>query len=223
MRKLIFALPALLLLASCGGGNTETATTTTEQAAASHTGDEFTIDTTATAITWKAAHKGGLAPRWGNINVSSGAVFIESDSLKGGEFVISMASLHVDSASVSEKDKKASDLEGHLKSADFFDVANMPTAKFQITKVEPFTGDKSTSLQADPNYLISGNLTLKDSTLNVTFPAKVEVTGSNVVANAKFIIDRTAWGLNYKTEGSPENWAISKDVEVGFSLKAAKK
>ncbi len=134
-----------------------------------------------------------------------------------------MASLAVDPASVTEKDKKAADLEGHLKSADFFDAANAPTANFVITKVEPYTGDNQCNLLADPNYLISGNLTLKDSTVNVTFPAKVDVTESSVTANAKFVIDRTAWGVNYKTEGSPENWMISKDVEIGFSLKATKK
>jgi len=223
MRKLIAALPALFFLASCGGTNSDNATTTTEQAAVSQVGDALSIDTNTTSITWKATHKGGLAPRWGTISVSSGEVFTDKDSLKGGEFVISMASLRADAESVTEKDKKAADLEGHLKSADFFDAEKIPTAKFVITKVESYKGDKQNSLVTDPNYLISGNLTLKDSTVNVTFPAKVDVTESNVSADAKFIIDRTAWGLNYKTEGSPENWMISKDVEIGFSLKASKK
>jgi len=223
MKRLIVALSTLFFLASCGGTNSDKATTTDKQVAASQVGDALDIDTIATSVTWKATHKGGLAPRWGTIRVSSGTVSIENDSLKGGQFVLSMASLRVDTASVTEKDKKASDLEGHLKSADFFNVAKVPTAKFVITKVEPYTGDKQTSLLRDPNILISGNLTLKDSTLNVTFPAKVQVTKSSVSANAKFIIDRTAWGINYKAEGSPENWIISKDVEIGLSLKAIKK
>jgi hypothetical protein len=34
------------------------------------------------------------------------------------------------------------------------------------------------------------------------------------------VIDRSAWGINYKTEGSPENWTISKDIEIGLILKA---
>jgi len=132
-----------------------------------------------------------------------------------------MNALYVDPASVTEKDKKSTDLEGHLKSADFFDVAKSPAAKFVITKVEAFSG-QATALLADPNYLISGNLTLKDSTLNVTFPAKVQVTASAVNATAKFVIDRTAWGINYKAEGSPENWIISKDVEIGLTISAKK-
>ncbi|RZK66758.1 MAG: YceI family protein [Pedobacter sp.] len=222
MRKLFFALPALFLLASCGGSSTDNAKTTTEQTAAAQKGETLTLDTAGTSVDWKAAHKGGLAPRWGKISVDSGSISVDKDSLSGGEFVINLGSLKVDPASVTEKDKKASDLEGHLKSPDFFDVAKYPTAKFVITKVEPFSGTQTSNLLKDPNYLISGNLTLKDSTLNITFPSKVEVSATGVTATAKFVIDRSAWGINYKAEGSPENWMISKDVEIGLNLKAKK-
>lgn len=223
MKKLFIALPALFILAACGGSNSDGSKVTTEQNAAAQTGDSYAIDTASTSVSWKAAHKGGLAPRWGTIKVDSGSVSVNNDSLSGGQFAINLNSLKVDPASVTEKDKKASDLEGHLKNQDFFDVAKFHHAKFVITKVAPFSGDKNASLVPDPNYLISGNLTLKDSTLNVTFPAKVEVSKSNVNASAKFVIDRSAWGINYKAEGSPENWIISKDVEIGLSLSANKK
>lgn len=222
MRKLFFALPALLLLASCGGSSSNNAETTTEQTATEQKGDSFAVDTVTTVVDWKAAHKGGMAPRWGKIKVTSGTISVDNDVITGGEFVVDMASLSVDPASVTEEGKKATDLEGHLKSPDFFDVAKAPTAKFVITKVAPYTAGKESSLIADANYLISGNLTLKDSTLNVTFPAKVQVAGTTVTASAKFVIDRTAWGINYKTEGSPENWMISKDVEIGITLNAKK-
>jgi len=221
MRKLLFALPALFLLASCGGSSNNSATTT-EQTAAEQKGAIYQIDTLTTAVDWKGAHKGGLAPRWGKISVSSGTISVANDSISGGEFVVNMSSLTVDPASVTEEGKKAADLEGHLKSADFFDVAKAPTAKFVITKVEPYAASQGASLIPDPNYSISGNLTLKDKTLNVTFPAKVAVSATAVTATAKFVIDRSAWGINYKTEGSPENWMISKDVEIGLNISAKK-
>lgn len=222
MRKLLFALPSLFLLASCGGSSNDNAKTTTEQTAAAQSGEAYALDTVGTKVDWKAAHKGGLAPRWGKISITSGTVSVNNDSLSSGEFTINLASLYVDPASVTEKDKKASDLEGHLKSPDFFDVAKFPTARFVITKVEPFTGEQPSSLLTDPNYFISGNLTLKDSTVNITFPAKVVITATGLTASAKFIIDRSSWGINYKAEGSPENWAISKDVEIGLTLQAKK-
>ncbi|RZM19682.1 MAG: YceI family protein [Pedobacter sp.] len=208
-------------MASCGGSSNNSATTT-EQTAAEQKGESFAIDTLTTSVDWKGAHKGGLAPRWGKINVGLGTIYVANDSISGGEFLVNMASLQVDPASVTEEGKKATDLEGHLKSADFFDVTKAPTAKFVITKVEPYTAAAGASLIADPNYLISGNLTLKDKTLNVTFPAKVDVTATAVTATAKFVIDRSAWGINYKTEGSPENWMISKDVEIGLNINAKK-
>jgi polyisoprenoid-binding protein YceI len=133
-----------------------------------------------------------------------------------------MNTLITDPASVTEKDKKSTELDSHLKSPDFFDVAKYPTAKFVITGVAPYDSTKQKSLIAGATHLISGNLTLKDSTLNITFPTQIAVSEKDVTANAKFVIDRTAWGINYKTEGSPENWMISKEVEIGFRLKAVK-
>lgn len=221
MRKLLFALPALFLLASCGGSS-DNAATTTEQTAAEQKGESFMIDTLTTSVDWKGAHKGGLAPRWGKIGVSAGMISVQNDSISGGEFIVNMRSLTVDPASVTEEGKKATDLEGHLKNEDFFDVTKAPTAKFVITKVEAYTAAAGASLVADPNYLISGNLTLKDKTLNVTFPAKVELSATDVKATAKFVIDRSAWGISYKTEGSPQDWMISKDVEIGLTLNAKK-
>ncbi|RZK44006.1 MAG: YceI family protein [Pedobacter sp.] len=222
MRKLLFALPALFLLASCGGSSSDNAATTTEQTAAEQKGESFAVDTLSSSVDWKGAHKGGLAPRWGKINVSSGTISVANDSVTGGEFVIDMTSLKVDPASVTEEGKKATDLEGHLKNEDFFDVTKAPTAKFVITKIGAYNAGEVKSLIADANYLISGNLTLKDSTVNVTFPAKIQVSGTSVSANAKFVIDRSVWGINYKTEGSPENWMISKDVEIGLTISAKK-
>ncbi|RZK53225.1 MAG: YceI family protein, partial [Pedobacter sp.] len=84
MRKLFFALPALLLLASCGGSSTESTKTSSEQTAAAQKGETLTLDTIGTSVDWKATHKGGLAPRWGKITVSSGSISVDKDSLTGG-------------------------------------------------------------------------------------------------------------------------------------------
>lgn len=221
MRKLLFALPALFLLASCGGSSNNQ--TTTAQAEAAHSGERYLVDTATSYVDWKGAHKGGLAPRWGTIKVDLGTISVANDSISGGDFIIDMKSLLVDAAAVGkEEGKTAADLEGHLKSADFFDVEKAPTAKFVITSVAPYTEAAGASLVADANYVISGNLTLKDKTLNVTFPAHVNITATAVDAKAKFVIDRSAWGISYQTEGSAADWMISKDVEVGFSVRATR-
>jgi polyisoprenoid-binding protein YceI len=222
MRQTLSSFILLLTLAACGGPSQDHAKTEEKKEAAATTGSAYTIDTTATAVQWRATHKGGFAPRFGGIKVTGGSLNIENGALTGGSFEVNMNTLITDPASVTEKDKKSTELDSHLKSPDFFNVAKYPNAKFVITGVAPYDSAKGKSLIAGATNLISGNLTLKDSTLNITFPAQITVGESDVTANAKFVIDRTAWGINYKTEGSAENWMISKDVEIGFTLKAVK-
>lgn len=223
MKQTFPAFILLLTLAACGGASTDQAKTEEQKEAAAATGVAYTIDTATTNVQWRATHKGGFAPRYGSIKVTDGTLTVENGTITGGNFEVNMHSLLTDPASVSEKDKKSTDLDGHLKSPDFFDAANHPTAKFVITGITPYDSTKEKSLLPGATNLISGNLTLKDSTLNITFPAQITVGEDDVTASAKFIIDRTAWGINYKTEGSPENWMISKDVEIGLNLKAVKK
>lgn len=223
MKQTVPAFILLLTMAACGGASTDQAKTEEKKEAAAATGVAYTIDTTATSVQWRATHKGGFAPRFGTIKVTDGSLNVENGALTGGSFEVNLNSLTTDPASVTEKDKKSTDLDGHLKSPDFFDAANHPSAKFVITSVAAYDSTKEKSLLPGATNLISGNLTLKDSTLNITFPAQVTIAEGDVTAKAKFIIDRTAWGINYKTEGSPENWVISKEVEIGFDLKAVKK
>jgi polyisoprenoid-binding protein YceI len=223
MKRTFLALSTLLALAACGGPSADKAATTEQQEAAETTGHEYVIDTTSTVINWRATHKGGMAPRFGKAPVLEGSISGENNAVSAGTININLGGLNVDEASVTEPGKKASDLETHLKSPDFFNVAQYPTAKFVITGVAPFDSTQQKSLLPGATHLISGNLTLKDSTLNISFPARIAVTDSDLSVDAKFTFDRSAWGINYKTEGSPENWMISKDVELGIALKALKK
>lgn len=221
--KTIPAFALVLLLAACGGGNSsDQAKTEEKKEAAVSDGAVYQIDTTATTVNWQATHKGGLAPRFGIIKVTGGSLSVNNNEVTAGDLEVNLGGLQVDPKSVTEEGKKYSDLEGHLKSGDFFDVEKHPTAKFVITAVAPYDSTQQKSLLPGATNIISGNLTLKDSTLNISFPAQIAVTDNEVSTKAKFSIDRTAWGINYKTEGSPENWAISKEVEVGFDLKATK-
>lgn len=222
MKRIFVLFVVLSSLVACGGNKSDRAQTGTEQKVAEVTGLKYQIDTAETTVGWRAAHKGGLAPRYGTVTVSSGSLSADSWSLTGGELKLNLRDLQVDPASVSEEGKKYSDLEGHLKNVDFFDVEKYPSAVFIITDVTPFDSTENKSLLQGATNVISGNLTLKDSTLNISFPAQVTVTENEVSAKAKFTIDRSAWGLNYKTEGSPENWAIAKDVNIEFDLKAKK-
>lgn len=225
MKKLsVLTLASItLFLTSCGKKANET-TTTEEQQVAEKTGNVVPVNLETSKVDWKAFHKGGFAPRWGTLSLVSGEVSIEGEELTSGDFVIDMKSIKVDPASVTEKDKKYSELEAHLKSADFFDVEKNPTADFKITKVAAFDAATAKGAIEGANKTISGNLTLKGKALNVTFPAKVTIADGNASIQAKFTVNRTDWDIKFgTTETDPAEWMISKDIEIGIDVNTAKK
>jgi polyisoprenoid-binding protein YceI len=212
-----------LLLASCDKQKSaDSAATAQEQTVAESKGEVLAVDAAASVVNWKAFHKGGMAPRWGTLTVKSGDISIEGGQVSAGNFVIDMNSIKVDPASVTEKDKKPAELETHLKTPDFFDTAKNPTSDFKITSVSDLKEAPKDAV-AGANKTVSGNLTLLGKTMNVTFPAKVDVTESSAAVQAKFTVNRADWGIKFGTsEADPAEWMISKDIEIAIDVKAKK-
>jgi polyisoprenoid-binding protein YceI len=218
--QLIIVFSAAVLMLTACDNVADKATTNSEQEAAAATGKEYIVDSNSSIVNWRATHKGGFAPRYGTLRLSEGDIAVENGALTGGNFTIDINSLWVDTASVTEKNKKAVDLQNHLKSPDFFDASKYPAAKFVITGIAPYDSSKAKSLTDGATNLVSGNLTIKDSTINITFPARISISNSNVNIAAKFAVDRTSWGLTFGTEGNPADWLISKDFDFGLDVKA---
>jgi len=142
----------------------------------------------------------------GTVAFASGNLEIRENKLSGGEFIVDLSSL--------KNDENIEALDNHLKSADFFDVANYPTAKLLITKAEP---------EEDGNYMIAADLSIKDVTVPVSFKAKLEPEGEAVSAKAEFTIDRTLWGLKYGSGKFFQNLGdnmINDEIEFSISLLA---
>ena len=211
---------AALMFTAC---NDKKETVKDAQEVAAKTGDAYKVDLATSNVNWKAFHKGGFAPRWGTINLKSGEITVADNAVTSGDFVIDMTTLKVDSASVTEPEKKASDLEGHLKNEDFFNVTKNPTSDFKITSVADLAGAAPKDAVAGANKSVSGILTLLGKTLNVSFPAKVTVAEGKAGIEAKFIVNRTDWGIKFGTdENDPAEWMISKDIEIGINVNATK-
>lgn len=212
-----------MFAASCKESKTDTATVATEQAVAETAGETYTVNTDSSVVNWTAYHKGGLNPRFGTTK-TTGTFSVENGNLISGSLVSDINTLTTSPEAVDptmNDGKTSADLDGHLKSADFFDVAKYPNVKFDITKVEDLAAGTESKVEG-ANKLISGNLTIKDKTVNVTFPAKVDVTESNVNVLSKFTINRQDWGLAYGTEGDPKDWMISQEVDLELNIVAAK-
>ena len=104
------------------------------------------------------------------------------------------------------------DLTKHLKTADFFDVAKFPQAKFESTAIKA-GGDKGAS------HTITGNLTLHGVTKSVTFPATIAVAPDAITVDSTFAINRKDFGINYA--GAADN-LIRDDVVLTLKIKATK-
>jgi polyisoprenoid-binding protein YceI len=94
-------------------------------------------------------------------------------------------------------------LTGHLKSADFFDVANNPTTKFESTKVE----------KSGEGYKVTGKLTLHGTTKEISFPARIAVDGGNLTLSSDFKINRHDWGVSFGKGMVDDD--VSLTVKVG--------
>ena len=214
MKKILMLAVTAASFAACNNNTANKVETTEKQTAAGTDGTAYMVDSTST-ITWTGSKPTGK--HTGTFKISEGTFFVKDGALKGGTFNININSLNNEDLAADAESKGK--LEGHLKSPDFFDVAKYPTARFEITAVEKNTA----STQKDVTHFIKGNLTLKDSTKNVSIPARVTVDAKTLTASAIFSIDRTLWGINYKGPDNPQNWIIAKAVELKLNLTATVK
>jgi len=165
------------------------------------------VDIEASILTWKGTKPTG--EHSGIILIKDGDLLVEDGKITGGEFVIDMNSMICKDL----QGEYAAKLEGHLKSADFFDVATFPTALFVITNV----ADKENAIQ------VTGNLTLKDVTKSITIPASVStVDGVTTFESEKFVINRADFNVKYGSKSFFDNLKdkfIDDNMELSFVVK----
>lgn len=220
MKKIILPIIAIAaFFVSCDSApEGDNATVTDEKTAADSVGVAMTIDTTSSVIGFTGWGVGKNHP--GKFRLNNGTLTVKDGKIASGTFNININSMSMDQ----QEEMFQTNLRGHLLSADFFDGAVHPEAKFEITGTEPFTptaGD--TSVVAGANAKISGNLTLKGITKNVTFPAKVDITETAVNATANFDIDRTLWDMNYNGDKeSAKDKFIAHEVNISLNVSAKK-
>lgn len=120
-------------------------------------------------------------PHTGTAPIKSGQLEVKNGLLTSGSFVIDMTKI--------TNDQKIDALLKHLSSDDFFAVATYPEARFVITN--------ATLTPEAGQYLIKGNLTIKDKTAPATFKAQVSEDNGLLAATSSFSIDRTVWNIKY--------------------------
>ena len=205
MNKLtiLFGASAIFLASCVSNPDGKKAEATDAEEVVESTGNQISLNTSESHVLWEGnkvtgKHNGAVA-------ISNGVVSLDDEgNLIGGDFVIDLNTIDVQDLEGEYKEK----LTNHLKSDDFFDVENHPEAKFEITSVK--AGEEENHL------LISGNLTIRGVTKNITFDAHVEeASAENFVANADFNIDREEFNVSFK--GKPDD-LISKEINFKVFL-----
>ncbi|MGV3540258.1 MAG: YceI family protein [Rufibacter sp.] len=219
IKSICVALLSGLVIAACNEApKGDKATITDEQQAASASGQTFMVDTAASSIKFTGHGVGKNHP--GRFKLSSGTVAVANNQITGGNFAINIKSLDLEE----EGEMFDTKLRPHLLSGDFFDADKFGSATFEITKVEPYKANSSdTSLVEGANFSISGNLTLKGETKNITFPAKVELDENTLSGKANFDIDRRQWQMNYGNDKTLGDKFISETVNIELDLQAKRK
>ncbi len=192
----------------------DSAETTDAQNVEQVSGATYEANLTESKIEWIGTKPVGR--HHGTFVLKDGNLIVSGDDLKGGSFVIDVASVTPDDQDAQGNAK----LQGHLKSEDFFHVEQYPEGTFEITNVTEGVADKENLVMKDATHTITGNLTLKGITKSITFPAKVYMEGDKITADANFNIDRTQWNIVYGNDESLGDKFIRPEVNLQVHLVA---
>ncbi len=207
------ALTLTLALTSCKDKAKKAETSEVEQIVETKTENtSYNVDVDASSIAWKGFKPTGSHS--GSIKIKSGSLGANGAAIASGAFVIDMNSITV--LDIPAEEEGNAKLSGHLKAEDFFNVAAHPTSNFEITGVT----------EAEGKTMLSGNLTLKGTKNNITFPVSVTKNdGTITLTSEAFTIDRSKWNVKYGSKSFFDNLGdkfINDDIELKVTVVAKK-
>ncbi len=168
----------------------------------------WSIDPTHSNVTFSAKHLMVATVR-GRFPDVSGTIELDPAAPSAASVAVTI--------DVTKIDTGTEQRDGHLRSADFFDVENHPTMTFRSTRVEPAGAS---------NAKIHGDLTIRGTTRPVVLDATLVaiVTGMQGERRAAFEattkIDREAWGLTWNVALESGGWLVSKEIRIDLEIAA---
>jgi len=147
----------------------------------------------------------GAGMFWGRFDGVTGTITTSGTPIENISFNVT-----IDTNSISSANK---DLDGHLRSPDFFSVKEFPEMNFKSTSAKKLEGNM---------WEVAGTITIH----GITRPhvVQMELTGQSESARGKkigfetiFTIDRSEFGMTYGIEKN----AIGKNVRIIVALEAA--
>lgn len=144
---------------------------------------KFNIQKSSSTVNWTGKKVLGL--HTGTINVADGYVDFSDEGITKGEVAIDMTTIIITDI---DDPKSHADFLAHLQNEDFFSVDKFKTARLVIT---------DSVKKGNDNFLLKGNLTIKDITHPISFTARVEVFTDFLHSMGELVIDRTLYNIRY--------------------------
>ena len=190
MRSIIinYLIIGFLLLAGC---STKEKSRSTESKALNvkeiklNAGDYNAIEGSSEVL-WECEWLGGTRHD-GSVQLVSGSIDISETSDVNGRFIVDLNSMKCFDLTNEGTNKK---LIGHLKSDDFFDVANYPEAVLDIISGQNIRGNE---------FEFKGDLTIKGRTHPIMFRGTISEDNLSYNANLKLIFDRSKYDVRYRS------------------------
>jgi polyisoprenoid-binding protein YceI len=165
-----------------------------------YTAGTWAVDAIHSDVAYSVKHL-GIAKSRGNFTAFSGQIVTAENILD------STVTVEIDAASVASGNGQRDD---HLKTGDFFDVANHPTITFRSTGIRENNGD----------YIIDGELTWRGATVPVSLDAEFNGISPNPANDINTIGVSAATTVNRRDFGvGPEgNTLLSEKVKIEIEV-----
>lgn len=172
-------------------------------------GSTWAVDPVHTTVTATVRHL-GLSKVRVNFLTFSGTITIAEDGTPSVTSQVDVNSL----------DSRNEQRDGHLKSADFFDSANNPSATYVSTGVRAGKGENE--------YLVDGEFSIRgvkqEATLELEFLGVSPGMGNGEVAafEASVSLNRKDFGLTFDSSLADGNAVVGDKVQLTFEIEAVK-
>jgi len=152
--------------------------------------------------------------------MQAGQLAIENDALVGGSFIFN--------TSISDS-KLESSKTALLASPSWFATDNHPEISLRITIVNPYmTGspeseaDTAKNKVKDPNITLVGLLKMKDTSIQVSFPAKFTVAKNKIDLLGSFYIERSRWKIGSDVDSIKNKEYLQPKAQFHLHISASK-
>ena len=165
----------------------------------------FTIDPTHSRIGFSVRHA-MVAKVRGSFNEFAGSGTVQAGA---AELQVEMTASSIDT--------RNADRDAHLKSPDFFDVANFPKLTFASTSIKDAGSDK---------VVVEGNFTIKDVTKPISIEFEFTGTATDPYGNVRFgfegatEINRKDFGLTWNAALETGGLLVSENVKLEIEISA---